>query len=817
MADTSRHLAASGSKNHRPTPLNLEQLEARMLMSINTAEHAIDALDMFGASKAKPKAAAAVVKVAKNVAPSVARAITVTGGTTINGTTTSLSVLGRDDQSESLLTYSWRTTATPTGGSASFTTNGTNAAKSTNVTFTKPGIYDLRVTITDKSGAAVNATQRVTVRQAALTLQAGSTTIAPEGTWTTNVTRQTFTTSLAASITLLSAPSGGTSSISTSGTNTTIAFNRAGTYRFRATSGTSTLNFNVNVTQTLAGMTITPGTSSVSAGATQQFSVSGRDQFNQTMNVTPTWSTSAGTITNSGLLTAPSNGSLTVTARSGAINSTATVSVLAANGIANSQLSSLVTTLFADGSLNRTDVMQILRSTGTDGAVDATELSDLRYIVANAVNYAMPGYVQVLASNVVNSNAANATYQGNAAGNLAAGSTNSLLTILVDKWFLGTDLPTITGSGITYRTAAGTLFNGSPTLTDQKQGQLGDCYFIAALGAIAQRNPTAITNMFIDNGDGTFTVRFYTGTYSMFYAPDGTISDGFAGGTGTANYVTVNRQLASYANNTFAYSNAGLSLAGSSVPLWIALAEKAYAQWNATGKANRNGTNTFSGIEGGWMGTVNAQVLGTNGTAYYTSSSTAQTLINALNSGKAVTIGTKGTAGLGLVGSHAYTVASYNSSTQQFTLHNPWGMMHPSPLTWAQLQANCSMFSVATPFSTAIVSGGTVLRASPTVRSSLNTEAWVSMDAFSNQHSVETDLSHAQNDGQNDSQEGGLIDSLTDGPFDMQGAATPDQLYALAIDCAFDYQDLETSGHLTPEAVDVLFDQLDSLLSEALL
>ncbi len=139
--------------------------------------------------------------------------------------------------------------------------------------------------------------------------------------------------------------------------------------------------------------------------------------------------------------------------------------------------------------------MQILRSPGSDGVLDATELGDLRYIVSNATSYAMPGYVQILAGNVVNSNAANATYLGIAAGNLTAGSSNTLLSNLVDKWFLGTDLPTITGSGISYRAATGPLFvGGAPSFNDQLQGQLGDCYFIAAVAAIANRNPTAIAN-----------------------------------------------------------------------------------------------------------------------------------------------------------------------------------------------------------------------------------------------------------------------------------------------------------------------------------
>ena len=33
--------------------------------------------------------------------------------------------------------------------------------------------------------------------------------------------------------------------------------------------------------------------------------------------------------------------------------------------------------------------------------------------------------------------------------------------------------------------------------------------------------------MFINNGDGTYTVRFYTGTYGGSYNSDGSYSDGF--------------------------------------------------------------------------------------------------------------------------------------------------------------------------------------------------------------------------------------------------------------------------------------------------
>ena len=65
--------------------------------------------------------------------------------------------------------------------------------------------------------------------------------------------------------------------------------------------------------------------------------------------------------------------------------------------------------LDADGSLSRADMIQILTSVGASGTVSATDFADLKTILANAAQYNMPSYVQVLAGDVVNGNAANAT------------------------------------------------------------------------------------------------------------------------------------------------------------------------------------------------------------------------------------------------------------------------------------------------------------------------------------------------------------------------------------------------------------------------
>ena len=42
----------------------------------------------------------------------------------------------------------------------------------------------------------------------------------------------------------------------------------------------------------------------------------------------------------------------------------------------------------------------------------ATDFTDLKTIITDAAQYNMPSYVQVLASDVVNGNTANAHYQG---------------------------------------------------------------------------------------------------------------------------------------------------------------------------------------------------------------------------------------------------------------------------------------------------------------------------------------------------------------------------------------------------------------------
>lgn len=607
----------------------------------------------------------------------------------VTGTSSAIALRVMDQFGNSMITLpsiKWNTTQAPTGGTAIVKVSGSLAT----ATFNRVGRYAVRAAA---GGHVVTASfQVIPTLQSIIAVGADGRSLSTSAiTVTSTSARATLTgldqfrlplaTQPEFTWSVVSASTGGTVSFTNDANSSTAEFSKAGSYSLLAAFEAVRFNVNYSVIQTLTSLNVTPGTLTVPYSAVQQFITRGLDQFETAMLRSPTivWSATGGIITTAGHFTAGSQAGLyTVTATAGALTQTVSITIIAPAppvGLLDAELAALVDSYYVDGQISRTEMISVLRSAGSDGMVSATELADFRFLVSADTPFVMPGYVQGLATDVVNSSPANLKYKGQTAGNLTAGSSSVLLNNLVDKWFFGTDDPTLTSGGLTYQTSTGTLFNGTPSRADARQGMLGDCYLIAAVAAIADRNPDAVRNMFVDNEDGTYTVRFYV--------------------SGVADYVTVSRRLPTMSSGGLAYSGYGLSAASGSTTLWIALAEKAYAQWNETGNEGRDGTNRYSAIEGGWMGYVNAQVLGTPSSNHGLTSTPKQTLITALNSQKAVTIGTNQFVSAGLYGSHAYIVTSYDSSTDTFRLHNPWGNSHPGALTYSQLQAFCSMFVVA--------------------------------------------------------------------------------------------------------------------------
>lgn len=265
----------------------------------------------------------------------------------------------------------------------------------------------------------------------------------------------------------------------------------------------------------------------------------------------------------------------------------------------------------------------------------------------------------------------------NSIGESAASNTASITIALPPQPITITTNPSLAGTGYTYAAFSQSLIVTAPSLADLRQGYVGDCYFIAALGSIAQRNPALISSLFTENPDGTITTHFRYGSI--------------------VDTVTLDKSLPVDSNGRLVYQGLGWSITDTSKNFWLSWEEKAYVAWSTTGRSGQGTGNTYADISGGWMADVYAQVLGQYASSYVglSSSGYQTTLINAVTSGKAVTIGTSSAPGNGLVANHAYVVSGYSAASGTFQLYNPWGSNQPGALTYAQLTASCSAFVVA--------------------------------------------------------------------------------------------------------------------------
>ncbi|WP_421657326.1 pre-peptidase C-terminal domain-containing protein [Leptothermofonsia sp. ETS-13] len=321
-------------------------------------------------------------------------------------------------------------------------------------------------------------------------------------------------------------------------------------------------------------------------------------------------------------------------------------------------LINLARTSLADGQLNRNEVISLLQTTKDGGVITATELADLRLLVSNSQLLGMPDYVRILADRVVNLNPANQFYQGARLGSLLdSGDSATKLELLIGKWFLGRDRPLARSTDgqttYSYRLASGALFQNGISYTDVQQGDLADCYLLAALAATALRSPDSIQNMFVDNGDGTYTIRFFN--------------------NGVADYITVDRYLPTTALGTFAYAGFDTFYNSPGNELWVALIEKAYAQISELGWLGQDNINSYQGIAVGSETIALNQITNRNTTG--PKPINFAELVNAFSAGQMVFVDSNPTnVALNIVPGHEYVVVDYNPTTQRVTLFNPWGI-----------------------------------------------------------------------------------------------------------------------------------------------
>jgi Ca2+-binding RTX toxin-like protein len=324
-----------------------------------------------------------------------------------------------------------------------------------------------------------------------------------------------------------------------------------------------------------------------------------------------------------------------------------------------------VTANLSNNTLTYAGMLKILNDVAAGGVI-AAEFTDLKTLFANfnkTNGITVSAYLYDISNHLINGNPANAYWTGGLStsvtlGNLSAGSSQDQMSKLISKWFLGGDLPSI-ASAATYRHDTNPLFDssGQPTIYDINQGQLGDCYLEASMMVVAANDPSIIQSMFVNNGSGTYGVRFFI--------------------NGKATYVTVNDQL------PFAGTSTTQLYYNNSSHIWASLVEKAYVQLNEEGVLPQDVGNSYAKIDGGWADPI-TQITNKSLSSYYSGNYSAstwaglkQTIVNALQNHQEVDFASFGSTSIGglqtFVSSHMFGTLSYDTATGNFVVRNPWG------------------------------------------------------------------------------------------------------------------------------------------------
>ena len=215
---------------------------------------------------------------------------------------------------------------------------------------------------------------------------------------------------------------------------------------------------------------------------------------------------------------------------------------------------------------------------------------------------------------------------------------------------------------------SGPLFVDGPKPSDVRQGAIGNCYFPAALAAIAHTDPERIRNMVRQNENGTYTVTFHQ-------------SSGWNGSPGKKVEITVDGDL--YARS-FGGPVYGGSLGSSTQPdkmeMWFPIVEKAYAQWKGSYEAIGNG-----GVSGKVMSEVMGASYDYTSISDYNKDRVWQQIKDGEKNGWPMTAGTYGKdesdryTNSGVYANHAYSVLGVEEEggVKYVKLRNPWGQSEP--------------------------------------------------------------------------------------------------------------------------------------------
>lgn len=207
---------------------------------------------------------------------------------------------------------------------------------------------------------------------------------------------------------------------------------------------------------------------------------------------------------------------------------------------------------------------------------------------------------------------------------------------------------------VTWDAKPGELTVNGFGMDDAMQGQVGDCYFIAALASVAKTRPQLLGNAIKTNADGTYTVRFFENKKGKLEPVFITVDGKLANRSGRLEYAA----------------------ARDTKELWPMIFEKAYAAWKGG----------FDAIEAGMSATALEALTGAKPDFFVvTSESDPKQLWTELRKatadGGCVVALSKpwDPSERGVVADHAYTLLGVEEKDgQKFVqLRNPWGEREP--------------------------------------------------------------------------------------------------------------------------------------------
>jgi hypothetical protein len=333
-------------------------------------------------------------------------------------------------------------------------------------------------------------------------------------------------------------------------------------------------------------------------------------------------------------------------------------------------VASLARSDYADhGAINFRDMLAIYNQIAVDGVVDDGEYVSLQSLTQNASVLHVPDYVNFLSTQVIDpTDPANSSFRGTSLPELGPGSPAWTLQLLVGKWFLGADHPMVDEDGLTYSTVGGTLFgSGGPSFLDVAQGDAIDCWLMSSLATTEARDSGVIQNMFIydgtSNGIDIWTVRFFE--------------------DGSPVYVTVDNQLP-MKNGSIVYARPQGGV------LWVALAEKAYAQLNefAPNITPSPGENSYAALDQQANGYQAMKTLSTV-TGQDTTAEGPGTTWTLIQSGRPAVLLASEPSSPYLRDHHFYAAIDFDASTGHFTVYDPYGIQQSqADGKWGLLWAN---------------------------------------------------------------------------------------------------------------------------------